>query len=84
MDTTMYFMFWRATKLRLLKNFSVFNRWGQKVFQVENAEANDPRFGWNGLLNGKPAEPGTYVYYVTILFADGKTKLYKGTVTLVR
>jgi gliding motility-associated-like protein len=35
--------------VKLLKNFSVFNRWGQKVFQVENAEANDPRFGWNGL-----------------------------------
>jgi gliding motility-associated-like protein len=70
--------------VKLLKNFSVFNRWGQKVFQVEDAEANDPRFGWNGLLNGKPAEPGTYVYFVTILFADGKTELFKGTVTLVR
>jgi len=71
-------------EVKLLKHFSVFNRWGQKVFQVEDAEANDPRFGWNGLLNGKAAEPGTYVYYVTVLFANGNTKLYKGTVTLVR
>ncbi|MEJ0080587.1 MAG: gliding motility-associated C-terminal domain-containing protein [Puia sp.] len=70
--------------VKLLKIFSVFNRWGQKVFQVENAEANDPHFGWNGLLNGQPAEPGTYVYYATILFADGKTELFKGTVTLLR
>jgi gliding motility-associated-like protein len=70
--------------IKILKNFAVYNRWGQKVFQVENAEANDPRFGWNGSLNGKPAEPGTYVYYITVLFVDGTTQLYKGTVTLVR
>jgi hypothetical protein len=67
-----------------LKDFSIFNRWGQKVFQVQNAEANDPKSGWNGLLNGKPAEPGTYVYFVIIEFTDGRTELFKGTVVLVR
>jgi len=70
--------------VKLLKDFSVFNRWGQKVFQVENAEANDPRFGWNGFLNGKPSDPGAYVYFVTIEFTDGATQLYKGTVMLIR
>jgi gliding motility-associated-like protein len=73
-----------SNEVKLLKNFEVYNRWGQKVFQVENAEANDPRYGWNGRLNGKPADAGTYVYYVTVLFSDGNTKLFKGTVTLVR
>jgi gliding motility-associated-like protein len=71
-------------EVKMLKEFSIFNRWGQKVFQVNNAEANDPRFGWNGLLNGKPADPGTYVYFVTIVFADGTTQPFKGTVTLIR
>ena len=73
-----------SSDVKLLKDFSVYNRWGQKVFQVENAEANDPRYGWNGRLNGKLAEAGAYVYFVTILFSDGSTKLFKGTVTLVR
>jgi gliding motility-associated-like protein len=73
-----------SAEVKLLKDFSVFNRWGQKVFQVTNAEANDPRFGWNGYLNGKPAETGTYVYFVTIAFSDGSTQLFKGTVTLIR
>jgi gliding motility-associated-like protein len=71
-------------EVKVLKDFSIFNRWGQKVFQVENAEANDPKFGWNGLLNGKPAEAGTYVYFVIIGFADGTTQQFNGTVTLIR
>ncbi|MDP4213720.1 MAG: gliding motility-associated C-terminal domain-containing protein [Bacteroidota bacterium] len=70
--------------VKMLKDFSIFNRWGQKVFQVTNAEANDPQFGWNGLLNGKPADTGTYVYFVTIAFTDGSTQLFKGTVVLIR
>ena len=70
--------------VKMLKDFSIFNRWGQKIFQVSNAEANDPGFGWNGTLNGKPADPGTYIYYVTIVFTDGTAQLYKGTVTLLR
>jgi len=70
--------------VKMLKDFSIFNRWGQKVFQVQNAEANDPKFGWNGFLNGKPSDPGAYVYFVTIEFTDGATQLYKGTVMLIR
>ncbi len=70
--------------VKMLKDLSVFNRWGQRVFQVTNAEANDPKFGWNGLLNGKPADTGTYVYFITIAFADGTTQLFKGTVVLIR
>ena len=70
--------------VKVIKDFSVFNRWGQKVFQVTNAQANDPKSGWNGLLNGKPAETGTYVYVITISFANGSTEVFKGTVTLIR
>ncbi len=70
--------------VKMLKDFSIFNRWGQRVFQVTDAEANDPRFGWNGLLNGKPADPATYVYFVTVAFEDGTTELFKGTVILIR
>ncbi|HCL82330.1 MAG TPA: hypothetical protein DIC22_00075 [Chitinophagaceae bacterium] len=71
-------------EVKMLKDFSIFNRWGQKVFQVQNAEANDPKFGWSGYLNGKPADTGTYVYFVRIAFTDGTEQLFKGTVTLIR
>jgi len=70
--------------VKLIKDFSIFNRWGQKVFQISNASANDPKSGWNGLLAGRPAETGTYVYSVLISFTDGRTENFSGTITLIR
>jgi gliding motility-associated-like protein len=70
--------------VKLINDFSVFNRWGQKVFQVQHVEANDPAFGWNGSLNGRPAEPGAYVYFAVIVFSNGETQTFKGTVILIR
>ncbi len=37
--------------------FSIFNRWGQKVFFT-----NDKFSGWDGVVNGEPAQLGTYMY----------------------
>jgi hypothetical protein len=67
-----------------IKDFTVFNRWGQRVFQVRDAVPDDPGFGWNGRVNGSPASAGAYVYEIVIGFADGTQQLFKGTVMLVR
>ena len=64
--------------------FSIFDRWGGNVFRANNAAPNDPTSGWNGYYGGKLAEPGTYVYFVRILFSNGSEQNYKGTVTLIR
>jgi len=68
----------------VVKEFAIFNRWGQKIFTATNVPANDPQFGWNGLINGRLAAGDTYVYVANIQFADGSTRLFKGTVILVR
>ncbi|PWT71931.1 MAG: hypothetical protein C5B59_16885 [Bacteroidetes bacterium] len=70
--------------LQMLEDFSIFNRWGQKIFQVTHVPPNDPRFGWDGYINGTLAETGTYVYFVKIAFSDGTQQVFKGTVTLIR
>jgi gliding motility-associated-like protein len=68
----------------MINEFSIYNRWGGKIFQVANAPANEPNFGWNGTVHGKEADPGTYVYYVKIALRNGRVRTYKGTVTLIR
>ena len=73
-----------SREISVIKDFSIFNRWGQKIFQVLNAAPNDPGFGWDGSLNGQDAEPGTYVYFATIIFTNGSEQVYKGTVILIR
>lgn len=61
-------------------NMSIFNRWGQKVFE------NDSHYKpWNGLdKNGKPAPEGVYVYAIKVKTISGKDYYYSGHVTLLR
>jgi gliding motility-associated-like protein len=59
--------------------FTVYNRWGQKVF-----ETTDIREGWDGKFNGSKAPLSVYAYYVRIKDATGKYIEKNGTVTLIR
>ncbi len=73
-----------SADIKKVKNLSVFNRYGQKIFESLNAPANDRKYGWDGTVNGKRAEQGTYVYFATLEFADGSVQVIKGTITLIR
>ncbi len=68
----------------VVKYFSIFNRWGQKIFETKNIPPNDPSYGWNGTYKGIEASPGTYVYIVRLPGANGKDQVYKGTIVLLR
>jgi gliding motility-associated-like protein len=59
--------------------FEIFDRWGNKVF-----ETTDQNIPWNGLFNGKAANTGSYVYYLSATLYDGTTQTKKGSVALVR
>lgn len=61
-----------------LEDFSVYNRYGQRVFFTRDVQE-----GWNGLYNGTIADLGTYFYLVHYKIGVKKYKL-KGDVTLLR
>jgi len=63
-----------------LKEFSVYNRYGQRVFYTLQ-----PGSGWDGTFNGGPCDVGTY-YYVLRYSMPGSDQEYmmKGDVTLIR
>ncbi|HEY4286976.1 MAG TPA: gliding motility-associated C-terminal domain-containing protein [Puia sp.] len=67
-----------------IKDFSIFNRWGQKIFQRTNIPTDNPAFGWNGFYRGAAVIPETYIYTVTLLLADKSTRVFRGTVILIR
>lgn len=62
-----------------LKSFTIFNRWGTKVF--ETADINQ---GWDGTLNGKPQPMGVYIYMVEAVTNSGRPFVKQGNVTLIR
>lgn len=62
-----------------LLGFSIYNRWGQRVFK---ADSNTQR--WDGKTDGSPAPSDVYVYYMTVRYANGDEQEFKGEVTLLR
>lgn len=62
-----------------VKEFKVFNRWGQLVYDNDT-----PQTGWDGNVNGNPAPPDVYVYKIVVMFPDGTTEENSGEVTLIR
>lgn len=68
-----------AFKAKDLK-FSVFNRFGQRIFYTENWLNK-----WNGYFKGKPADTGTYVWMLQYTEIDtNKAVFKKGSVLLLR
>ncbi|MGC4058176.1 MAG: PKD domain-containing protein [Chitinophagaceae bacterium] len=67
-----------------IKSFIVFNRWGQKVFERHDMDANMQQQGWDGSVNGTPAGPDTYVYTVEATCENGETVFLKGDVTIIK
>jgi gliding motility-associated-like protein len=61
-----------------LQQFSIFDRWGNRVFSTQNADV-----GWDGRVGGQQAPAGTYVYIVVGSNTNGAVNI-KGTVVLIR
>ena len=61
-----------------LKDFSIYNRWGNKVFETTNLNE-----GWDGNYGTVPCSTDTYVYVITGNDLSGSV-VHKGTVVLIR
>jgi gliding motility-associated-like protein len=68
----------------IIAYMTVYDRWGEKIFQNENFRANDPASGWDGTYKGKILEPNIYVYYVQFICGNGQKILVKGDIAIVK
>lgn len=62
-----------------LKEFSIYNRWGNKVYSSTNIEE-----GWDGTQDGKALPMGVYIYTIDAVTDSGKVFRQNGNVTLVK
>jgi gliding motility-associated-like protein len=58
----------------------IFNRWGQKIFETQNANGR----GWDGSWNNVVQPSGVYVYHISVTYHNGKSEQYTGNITLLK
>ena len=60
-------------------DFSIFNRWGEKVFESDAANK-----AWDGTYQNTSCMDGVYVYVLKLVDANGRLKIYRGAFTLLK
>ncbi len=63
---------------------SIFDRWGNRIFQNENFSFNDISQGWNGKFKNNSLDPGVYVFLIKVLRPNETIQLLTGDLTLLK
>jgi len=72
-------VFVRGWGIMDLLEFSIYNRWGERIYF-----SDDLYDGWDGTFNDKPQNIDTYSYYVRVRTYGDKILDKKGNITLLR
>jgi gliding motility-associated-like protein len=76
--------FGNTDRISIIQDFTIFDRWGESVFNNTDFLPNDPANGWDGRLNGQLMNPAVFVYTATVLYVDGQVVVFKGDMVLTR
>ncbi len=72
-------LFVRSIRIATM-DFRIFDRWGKEVFYT-----NDQNIPWTGKdKDGNDLTNGVYVYLLEAVFNNGKERVFKGNITLVK
>jgi gliding motility-associated-like protein len=71
-------------RVRMVRRLAVYDRWGNALYEELQLPLNAPGTGWDGSFRGRPMDPGVYVYVAEVELDDGRLRLYKGDITLLR
>lgn len=60
-------------------SFAIYDRWGEKVFETQNAATP-----WDGTYKGKPLDSAVFAYTMSLTLTGGKKIAKKGNISLIR
>ncbi len=69
----------RGTPCVIQLSLTIFDRWGELVFETGN-----PSAGWNGTFRGTPMNTAVFVYFLNATLSNGERISKKGNLTLIR
>lgn len=68
----------------IVKEWFIFDRWGEVVFRGLDFDPNTDLEGWNGMFKGRLADQNVYSYIVTVVDDFNREKTQTGTITLMK
>lgn len=71
----------------IIRNFQIFDRWGEQVFYAEEFLIEDgmnPENSWDGDFRGNPMNSGVFVWTLEAIFPDNERDFLRGQTTLLR
>jgi len=78
------FFLFSDRSVSVIRSFTVFNRWGDLIYQAENINTNIPESGWGGSFKGRQLDSGVFVWTAEVEFIDGVISVLSGDVSLIK
>jgi gliding motility-associated-like protein len=70
--------------IKTIKSLTIYNRYGQVVFQAKDFLPNMSAYGWDGYFKGIRQPAAGYVYFLDAICDIGQEVTKKGSFILVR
>lgn len=67
-----------------VKEFRIFDRWGEEIFHTERCIINESSTGWNGQMDHRMVNPGVFIVYLNYSKPDGSAKILTRSFSLIR
>lgn len=68
----------------VVRDFYVFDQWGEMVYFNNLPEMNNETSGWDGTFRGKPMNTGVFVWMLNVTYIDGTKEVLSGETSLLR
>ncbi len=78
------FVVFAGQAVQSIRWLRIFDRWGNLVFSRQDFPPNDPAYGWDGHLDGRPLNPAVFVVTAELELWGGRVERFSGELTLMR
>lgn len=78
------FTLYCGNEVSKVRMFSVFNRWGNLIFDRKNLPPNSTEGYWDGRQGSEYVAPGVFVWQAQVEYINGASETLSGTVTVMR
>ena len=74
----------QGSGIKIIKDFRIYSRWGELVFERTNFLPGDKSNGWDGKIRGKLASQDVFVYICEVVCEKGVAATFKGNIAVLK